>query len=104
MTNREQEFVVQRAWNRILTDNTPLLETILSVLTKNPLPTEPRFRDVFPGKNIAAFDDRWPWVINYMLPPWGAMTESDRSALVDDPLVNAAAPYSLLTPLIPIIP
>jgi hypothetical protein len=80
------------------------LETLLSILTKNPIPTEPAFRSVFPGKNVAVFAERWPWVTNYMLPPWGAMNEPARNVLVDDPLVNAAAHYSLLAPLFPILP
>jgi hypothetical protein len=95
LTNREQRFIVQPAWNRIDAATTlGVLEWALAALSKNPLPAEADFDTVYPDNNIVKFDERWPWVINHMLPQWGSMSEADRNALVGIPLVTAAQHYS----------
>jgi hypothetical protein len=42
------------------------------------------------------YAERWPWIENDILPPWGGLAEGARNGIVNDPLVNAAAPYAWL--------
>lgn len=96
LTRREQEFIVQPAWDRILALPTSTVDTLFSWLAENPLPGRPSFKTSQPGKNIVIYAERWPWIENDILPPWGGMAEGARNTLVNDPLVNAAAPYAWL--------
>ena len=96
LTEREQEFIVQPAWDRIKTLPTTTVDTLFSWLAENPLPGQPSFSTSQPGKNIVLYAERWPWIENDILPPWGGMAEGARNSIVNDPLVNAAAPYAWL--------
>jgi hypothetical protein len=96
LTRREQRVVVQPAWDRILALPTSKVDTLFSWLAENPLPGRPSFKTSQPGKNIVIYAERWRWIENDILPPWGGMAEGARNTLVNDPLVNAAAPYAWL--------
>jgi hypothetical protein len=94
LTVREQDDIIQPAWNRIYALPSSVVDSLFSWLAQNPLPGQPSFSTSQPGQSITVAVERWPWIENDILPPWGAMAESSRNSLVNDPLLNAAAPYT----------
>ena len=103
LAQREQKHILQPAFDRIIAVPTGLYDWALSGLSKHPIPDGVKFSEKYPDGIITHFVDRWRWVENDMLPQWGAMHETERNRLVNDPLVNAANPFSIFYPPFPVI-
>jgi hypothetical protein len=103
LAKREQKYILQPAFDRVIDAPTGMLDWLFSLLAKHPIPGGVKFSTKYPDGKITHFDDRWRWVEHDMLPQWGAMHETERNRLVNDPLVDAANPYSIFYPHFPVI-
>jgi hypothetical protein len=95
LAKREQEYILQPAFDRVIAEPTGLLDWLFSQLSEHPIPGGVKFSTKYPDGIITHFKDRWLWVENDMLPQWGAMHVADRNRLVNVPLVDAAKPYAV---------
>jgi hypothetical protein len=97
LARREQQHILQPAFDRVIDAPTGMLDWLFSLLSKHPIPGQVGFSTRYPDGIITHFDDRWRWVEHDMLPQWGAMHETERNRLVNDPLVSAASLYALFS-------
>ena len=96
LARREQQHILQPAFDRVIDAPTGILDWFYSWHSENPIdPDGVGFSKKYPDGIITHFDDRWRWVENDILPQWQAMDETERNRLVNVPLVDAADPYTI---------
>jgi hypothetical protein len=102
LTNREQQFIVQPAWDDFATHGVIGLEYLLGVLAQSPV------KDVVGGAdgfttvvgltaNITAFPDRWAWLddaSNGVWQDWTGLSTGARTGVVTIPLSTRAESFS----------
>ena len=98
LTQREQQFAVQPAWDQIA--NVPFGTFLFDHLAVSPVDkaNDASFETVVPGGNITIFDNnRWLWVSDPTMGIWHdytGLSPSVQTSDVDTPLTTRAATYS----------
>jgi hypothetical protein len=105
LTRREQEFIVQPAWNDFKTYGVTHIERLLGFLAKSPLkdtgvPANDFWSVVGPTADITSFSDRWVWIDRRTTPngiwlDWTGLSTGGRTVMVKVPLRDRAEKFSL---------
>lgn len=104
LTNREQEYIVQPAWNIFRTRGVVGIEYLIGILSESPLknvippPGAKSFTQVVGlTKDITSFSDRWDWIIHPtegIWHDWTVMPPAAKTGAVMLPLRTHAESYS----------
>jgi len=103
LTRREQQFIIQGAWDDFKNNGVPGIQILLNVLAESPLkdvvPNAGSFREVVGATNdITMFSDRWQWIDDPsqgIWNDWTGLSESARTARVMIPLKSRAESFSI---------
>ncbi len=93
LTKREQQFIIQGAWNKIAA--APGGAWLFSHFAKSPVSGGAYFLSIVPHGNITVFDNnRWVWVTNSIWPDWIGLSSAGQGAQTSVLLRTRAANYS----------
>jgi len=103
LTNREQQFIVQDAWNDFATHGVVGLEYLLGVLAQSPVKDVVGGADSFTSvrgltADITAFSDRWVWIDDAskgIWQDWTGLSTGARTGMVTIPLRTRAESFSI---------
>jgi len=103
LTNREQQFIVQPAWDDFKTHGIIGLEYLLGVLAQSPVKDVVSGADSFTSvvgltADITMFSDRWVWIddtSNGIWQDWTGLSTGARTGMVTTPLAVRAQSFSI---------